>query len=149
MVVPKVSWSKVPKPEKGDVICTRLILPAVFPAVKKTRNSKGFCSDNLSSVNVRAEQSREGRDRHCFQFRYTPLPGRKTIPTCLPKSMVIVVPTHAPGSHKCRHTIPTKRGCCQESLHPLINYLDLYLSISSRILNSCSCSSGVLADRNS
>ena len=33
--------------------------------------------------------------------------------------------------------------------HPLINYLDLYLSISSRILKSCSCSSGDLAKRNS
>ena len=36
-----------------------------------------------------------------------------------------------------------------QRLHPLINYLDLYLSISSRILKSCSCSSGVLAERNS
>ena len=117
---------------------------------QKTRNSKGFCEDNLPSVNVRTEQSREGRDRHCFQFRYTPLPGRQTILGCLPKSMMVAVPTHAPpGSHKTRHTIPTKRGCCLYKWHPLINYLDLYLSISSKILNSCSCSSGVLADRNS
>lgn len=63
---------------------------------QKTRNSKGFCEDNLPSVNVRAEQSREGRIRPCLQFRYTPLPGRHTILTCLPKSMVIAVPTHAP-----------------------------------------------------
>ena len=41
---------------------------------QKPRNSKGFCEDNLPSVNVRAEQSREGRDRPCLQFRYTPLP---------------------------------------------------------------------------
>ena len=116
---------------------------------QKTRNSKGFCEDNLPSVNVRAEQSRQGCDRPCLQFRYTPLPGRHTILMCLPKSMVIVVPTHAPGSHKCRHTIPAKRGCCSYKRHPLIDYLDLYLSISSRILNSCSCSSGILAERNS
>ena len=89
-----------------------------IPRRQKTRISKGFCEDNLPSVNVRTEQSREGRDRHCLQFRYTPLPGRRTILTCLPKSMVIAVPTHTPGSHKTRHTTPAKRGCCQEWLHP-------------------------------
>lgn len=42
-----------------------------------------------------------------------------------------------------------KKEDAAQRLHPLINYLDLYLSISSRILKSCSCSSGVLAERNS
>ena len=47
MVVRKVSWRKVPRPGKDDVIRTRLIFPAVFPAVIKTRNSEGFYEDNL------------------------------------------------------------------------------------------------------
>ena len=37
---------------------------------------------------------------------------------------------HAPpGSHKTRHTIPAKRGCCQERLHPhnIISHLQFYL----------------------
>ena len=47
MALLKVSWRESPRPEKGVAICTRPILPAVFPAVIKTRNSEGFCEDNL------------------------------------------------------------------------------------------------------
>ena len=47
MMVSKEPWRKPPIPKQVAVICTRLILPAVFPAVIKTRNSKGFCEDNL------------------------------------------------------------------------------------------------------
>ena len=35
MMVRKVSWRKVPRPEKGVAICTRLILPDAIPAVKE------------------------------------------------------------------------------------------------------------------
>jgi len=35
--------------------------------------------------------------------------------------------------------IPIERGCCQERLHPLTNYPDLYSSISGRMLNGVSC----------
>ena len=41
MMVHKWSWRKSPRPEKGDVICTRLILPAVLPAAKKHAIQRG------------------------------------------------------------------------------------------------------------
>ena len=59
MTISKVPWRKSPRPEKGDVICTRLILQAVFPAVIETRNSEGFCEDNL--LLQRPEQNSHGR----------------------------------------------------------------------------------------
>ena len=119
------------------------------PRSQKNTDFKGVLRGQFASANVRAEQSKEGRDRHCFQFRYTPLPGRQTVPICLSKSMMVAVPTHARAVKNADIQFQRKRGCCPERLHPLIIYLDRYLSISSRILNSCSCSSGVLADRNS
>jgi len=117
------------------------------PYSRQSKNTqfRGVLRGQFATAKPQAEQSGEGRDRHCFQFRYTPLPGRQTILGCLPKSMLVAVQTHAPAVIISY----TKRGCCQGRLHPLINYLDLYLSISSKILNSCSCSSGVLAERNS
>lgn len=60
MMVPNRSWRKGQDAEKSDVICTRLILQAVFPAVKKSCNSKGFCEDNLPLQ--MSEQNRQGRD---------------------------------------------------------------------------------------
>ena len=41
MTVPRWSWRKSLGQEKGDIICTRLILPAVFPAVKKHEIQRG------------------------------------------------------------------------------------------------------------
>ena len=41
MTTSKVSQRKPPRPEKGDVICTRLILSAVNGAVKKHRFQRG------------------------------------------------------------------------------------------------------------
>ena len=37
IVIPKVSWSKLPKPKKGAVICTRLILQVALGAIKNTQ----------------------------------------------------------------------------------------------------------------
>ena len=79
------------------------------PRSQKTRISKGFCEDNLPSVNGRTEQSWEGRDRHCFQFRYMPLPCRQTSLCCLPKSMVVAVPTHPRQSQNQTHNSNKKR----------------------------------------
>ena len=56
---PKCVTEKRPQTGNGDVIRTRLIFQAVFPAVKKTRNSKGFCEDNLPLQ--MAEQNLSGR----------------------------------------------------------------------------------------
>ena len=61
MTVSKWSWGKSHRPENGDVICTRLILPAVFPAAIKTRNSEGFCEDNL--LLQMSEQNSQGGAR--------------------------------------------------------------------------------------
>ncbi len=66
------------------------------PRSQKTRNSKGFCEDNLPQQMSEQNSQREGRDRHCFQFRYTPLPCRQTILICLPKSMMVAVLSRAP-----------------------------------------------------
>ena len=82
-----------------------------------------------------------------------------SIPTCapprqaynldiLPIPILIAVPAHALAVKNTDTQFQQKEDAAQR-LHPLINYLDLYLSISSRILKSCSCSSGVLAERNS
>ena len=106
---------------------------------QKTRNSEGFCEDNLPSGNVRAEQSREGRDRPCFQFRYTPFPGRHATLTCLPKSMMISFLANAPGSHQTRNTIPAKRGCCQERLHPHKFYFSLIVLSLIHCFQHLSC----------
>ena len=115
---------------------------------QKIRISEGFCEDNL--LLQMSERNSHGKGR----------------------STMLTIPIHAPPGQADNSYLPTKingdccsdtppavikadiqfqqkSGCCQERLHPLINYLDLYLSISSRILNSCSCSSGVLAERNS
>ena len=108
MTVPKWSWRKSPSPEKGDVICTRLILQAAIGAVKKYEFQRGSVR-TICCCKWTNRTAKGGEDLPCLQFRYTPLPDRQTIPPCLPKSTVIVVSTHAPGSHKCRHTIPAKK----------------------------------------
>ena len=108
-----------------------------IPRSQKIRISKGFCEDNLPSVNVRTEQSWEGRDRHCFQFRYMPLPGRQTILGCLPKSMLVAVTIHAPAVINTHISIPTKRGCCQERLHPQIIILHLQFYLWFIAFNIC------------
>ena len=41
MTIPETPWRKPPRPGKGDVICTRLILPAAVPTVKKHANQRG------------------------------------------------------------------------------------------------------------
>ena len=66
----------------------------------------------------------------------------------LPIPILLAVPTYALAVKNTDTQFHQKEDAAQR-LHPLINYLDLYLSISSRILKSCSCSSGVLAERNS
>ena len=51
---------------------------------------------------------REGLDLPFSQFQPAPLPGRHTIPACLPIPMVIAVPTHAPAVKK-QSSVPTKK----------------------------------------
>ena len=121
--------------------------PSRIPRSQKTRNSKGFCEDNL--LLQMAEQNSQGGAE----------PAILSIPTCapprqaynlyiLPIPILIAVPAHALAVKNTDTQFQQKEDAAQR-LHPLINYLDLYLSISSRILKSCSCSSGVLAERNS
>ena len=148
MTISKVPWRKPPIPKQVAVICTRLILPAVFPAVKKYGFQRGS-ERTICHCKDPSRTATGGGDPPCLHFLSMPLPGRQTIPGCLPKSMMVAVPTHARAVKNADIQFQRKRGCCPERLHPLIIYLDLYLSISNRILNSCSCSSGVLAERNS
>ena len=148
MTISKVPWRKPPIPKQVAVICTRLILPDAVPAVKKYEIRRGsertICLSKCPSRTVKG-----GAEPAFFQFRYTPLPGRQTVPIYLSKSMMVAVPTH-PRAVKKQASFPTKKRMLSITGGILlINYLDLYLSISNRILNSCSCSSGVLAERNS
>jgi len=125
MTISKVPWRKPPIPKQVAVICTRLILQAVFPAVIETRNSEGFCEDNL--LLQMSEQNSQGRGKTdpAYNSHIHPSRIRQTILCCLPKSMVGAVPTHASAVTKSDIQFQRKRGCCQEGLHPLINYLDL------------------------
>ena len=61
MTISKVPWRKPPIPKQVAVICTGLILQAVFPAVIETRNSEGFCEDNL--LLQMSEQNSQGRGK--------------------------------------------------------------------------------------
>ena len=144
----KWSWRSLPIPKQVAVICTRLILPDVVPAVNKHAIQRG----SVRTICLCKCPSRTGMggvgSTLLTILIYAP-PRQADDSWLLTKINDDSYSNTPPGSHKSRHTIPIKRGCCQERLHPLINYLDLYLSISSRILNSCSCSSGVLAERNS
>ena len=103
MVVPKVSWSKVPKPEKGDVICTRLILPAVFPAVKKHTIRRGsvrtICLCKWPSRTVK------GGER----------------PALLP------IPIHAPPGQAANSYLLTKinGNCCSNTRPPAVTNADI------------------------
>ena len=108
MVVRKVSWRKVPRPGKDDVIRTRLILPSVFPAVKKHAIQRGSVR-TICLCKCPSRTAREGRDQPCLQFRYTPLPCSQKIPTCLPKSMLVAVPTHSRQSQNYAYNSSKKR----------------------------------------
>ena len=108
MTISKVPWRKPPKPKQVAVICTRLILPDAVPAVKKHAIQRGS-ERTICLCKCPNRTATGGGDPPCLQFLSMPLPGRQTLLGCLPKSMLVAVPTHAPGSHKTRHTIPTKK----------------------------------------
>ena len=148
MRVYKVPWRKPPIPKQVAVICTRLILPAVFPAVKKHAIQRGS-ERTICLCKCPSRAATGGESHHAYNSYPCPSRIRQTILGCLPKSMMIAVLTHAPAVKNADIQFQRKRGCRPKRLHPLMDYLDLYLSISSRILNSCSCSSGVFAERNS
>ena len=96
MTISKVPWRKPPKPKQFAV------------------------------ANGRTEQSREGRDRHCFQFQYTPLPGRQTVPICLSKSMMVAVPTHARAVIKADTQFQQKEDAARKGcilIKPLFTFI--------------------------
>ena len=106
-----MSWRKPPRLGKGDIICTRLILPAVFPAVKKTRNSEGFCEDNLPLQ--MSEQNSQGR-------------GRPTM---------LTVPIHAPPGQSDNPYLLTKiNGNCYSNTRSRQSQMQTYNSNKKRML---------------
>ena len=148
MTISRTSWRKPLRLEKGDVVCARLILLATIGAVI----NHGFQRGSERTICPSKWPNRTaggGHNLSYLQFLCTLLPGSQTIPACLSNSMVGAVPICAPAVIEAVITVSTKRGCSPLRRHPLINYLDLYLSSSNRILNSCSCSSSVFAERNS
>ena len=146
MIFEKISWRNLSNQDKGSVIGTRLIFRAVFPAVKKHAIQRGSVR-TICLCKWPNRTAREGRNRSCFQFQPAPLPGRHTI-YILPIPILIAVPAHALAVKNTGTQFQQKEDAAPKAASSY-NYLDLYLSISSRILKSCSCSSCVLAERNS
>ena len=93
MMVSKWPWRKPPRPEKGAVICTRLILPAVFPAVKKYGFQRGSVRTICS----------------CKDLSRTAKGGAR--------SVLIPVPIHAPPVQADESLLLTKfnGGCCSNT----------------------------------
>ena len=85
----------------------------------KNTDFKGVLRGQFALANVRAEQSREGRDMLCFQFRYTPLPSRQTGPIYLSKSMMVAVPTHPRAVIKADTQFQQKEDAAHDRRHPL------------------------------
>ena len=138
---------KISQPEKRCLYPHQTDFPSRIPRSQKTRNSKGFCEDNL--LLQMAEQNSQGGAESIMLSTPTCAPPRQAYNLyILPIPILIAVPAHALAVKNTDTQFQQKEDAAQR-LHPLINYLDLYLSISSRILKSCSCSSGVLAERNS
>ena len=138
---------KISQPEKRCRYPHQTDFPSRIPCSQKTRNQRGsvgtICSNKWPNRTAKGGAE----------------PIVLSIPTCtpprqaynlyiLPIPILIAVPAHAQAVKNTDTQFHQKEDAAQR-LHPLINYLDLYLSISSRILKSCSCSSGVLAERNS
>lgn len=120
-----------------------------IPGSHKNTQFGGVLWGQFAFANVRTEQPGRGKTDHAYNSdTHQPRAGRQFLLAYQNQWWSLFQHTprqsqnHAYNSNK-------KRGCCPSRLHPLINYLDLYLSISNRILNSCSCSSGVFAERNS
>ena len=120
MTVSRWPCRNVPRPEKGAAICTRLILSAVFSAVKKYEFQRGSVRTICCCKCPNGTATGKG-DPPCLQFLSMPLPGRQTILTCLPKSMVIAVPTHPRQSSKQTYNSnkkadAAKKGCIRLSI---------------------------------
>ena len=134
--------------KKDAVICTRLILQAAIGAVKKHAIWRGpertICLGKWPNRTVRG-----GVYPAFLTIPAQAPPGQSDNSNLLIKFNSGCDSDMRSGSHKSSHCSSNKKRMRPKWVHPLINYLDLYLSISSRILNSCACSSGVLADRNS
>ena len=77
MMASNWSWRKPPKPEKVAVICTKLICSAAIPAAIKTRNSEGFCEDNL--LVQMSEQNSQGRGMTDLAYNSDTCPSRAGI----------------------------------------------------------------------
>lgn len=118
-----------------------------IPSSHKTQISKRFCEDNLPLQ--MAEQNRQGGAESIMLSTPTCSPPRQAYNLyILPIPILIAVPAHAPAVKNTDTQFQQKEDAAPKAASSY-NYLDLYLSISSRILKSCSCSSGVLAERNS
>ena len=99
MMISKVPWRKPPIPKQVAVICTRLILPAVFPAVKEYGFQRGsertICSCKCPSRTVKG-----GARPVLLPVPIHAPPVQADNLVCLPKSMVVAVPTHPPAVTK-------------------------------------------------
>ena len=108
MMFSKVSWRKTTRPKYADVICTRLILQAVFPTVKK----RGFQRGSERTICLCKDLSRTGmggaRPTLLPVLIYAP-PGQADNFYLLSKINDNCCSNTCPGSHQSRHTIPTKK----------------------------------------
>ena len=110
MTISKVPWRKPPIPKQVAVICTRLILPAVFPAVKKY----GFQRGSERTICLCKCPSRTVKGGAWPTLLPVPIhvpPVQADNSYLLTKNNDNCCSNTRTGSQKCRHTIPTKRGC--------------------------------------
>ena len=106
-----MSWRKPPRLENGDIICTRLIWPAVFPAVKKHAIQRG----SVRTICL------------CKDLSRTVKGGVR--PTLLP------VPIHAPPGQADNSNLLTKinDNCCSNT-RPRQSQMQTYNSNKKRML---------------
>ena len=89
----------------------------------KNTQFKGVLWGQFAPANGRTEQPKEGRERHCFQFQPTPLPGKQAILICLSIPMLIMVPTR-PQTGKKQCSFCANRGRYFSKQHLLFDSLD-------------------------
>ena len=115
MTISKVPWRKPPIPKQVAVICTRLILPDAVPAVKEY----GFQRGSERTIGLCKCPSRTGMGGARPVLLPVPIhapPVQADNLVCLPKSMMVAVPTHAravtkPNTQFQQKEDAAKKGC--------------------------------------
>ena len=102
---------KISQTWKSCVYLHQTDFPSRIPRSQKTRNSKGFCEDNLPPQMTEQNLSGRGGTGHSLNSKLRP--SQAVIQFIyITNSNTDCGSCARPGSQKHWHTIPTKRGCC-------------------------------------